>query len=333
MVSASRRAVSSSGRKAPDPTFTSSTRASVPSAIFLDMIELAMSGIGLDGRRHVAQGVELAVGRGTASSLAAQITAPTSRSWATTSSVRQRGPPAGDGLELVERAAGVAEAAARQLRDRRPARRHQRRQRQRHLVAHAAGRVLVDRRAGRPPDRSRRSPTSIIAAVQVASSPGAMSRQQDRHAQRGRLLVGDRAGGVALDEEAHLLVADSVPPSRLVRITSRMSVAISRVQVAGRPARTRPAATRPSARSLTSRSGPPASNSSWRHRPQQARSCAVGIGDRHRHQPPAARGVQRRHQTALGAQRQPVRGVLDVAAHAPPARRRPGRRRPTGKCE
>ena len=31
--------------KAPEPTFTSSTRASVPSAIFLDMIELAMSGI------------------------------------------------------------------------------------------------------------------------------------------------------------------------------------------------------------------------------------------------------------------------------------------------
>ena len=30
---------------APEPTFTSSTSASVPSAIFFDMIELAMSGI------------------------------------------------------------------------------------------------------------------------------------------------------------------------------------------------------------------------------------------------------------------------------------------------
>ena len=30
---------------APEPTFTSSTRASVPSAIFLLMIELAISGI------------------------------------------------------------------------------------------------------------------------------------------------------------------------------------------------------------------------------------------------------------------------------------------------
>ena len=31
--------------KAPIPTFTSSTRAAVPSAIFLDMIELAISGM------------------------------------------------------------------------------------------------------------------------------------------------------------------------------------------------------------------------------------------------------------------------------------------------
>ena len=46
IVSASSRA--SLERRAgtrPDPTFTSSTSASVPSAIFFDMIELAMSGI------------------------------------------------------------------------------------------------------------------------------------------------------------------------------------------------------------------------------------------------------------------------------------------------
>ena len=44
IVSAKRRAVSISGRKAPEPTLTSRTSASVPSAIFLDMIELAISG-------------------------------------------------------------------------------------------------------------------------------------------------------------------------------------------------------------------------------------------------------------------------------------------------
>ena len=45
ITSASSRARTASFMKAPVPTFTSSTRAPVPSAIFFDMIELAMSGI------------------------------------------------------------------------------------------------------------------------------------------------------------------------------------------------------------------------------------------------------------------------------------------------
>ena len=45
ITSASSRARPTSFMKAPLPTFTSSTRAPVPSAIFLDMIELAISGI------------------------------------------------------------------------------------------------------------------------------------------------------------------------------------------------------------------------------------------------------------------------------------------------
>ena len=45
MASASSRAEPTSFMNAPDPTFTSSTRADVPSAIFFDMIELAMRGI------------------------------------------------------------------------------------------------------------------------------------------------------------------------------------------------------------------------------------------------------------------------------------------------
>ena len=45
MVWASSRAWASSTMNAPLPTFTSSTSAPVPSAIFLDMIELAISGI------------------------------------------------------------------------------------------------------------------------------------------------------------------------------------------------------------------------------------------------------------------------------------------------
>ena len=45
IVSASSRAWSMSFMNAPLPTLTSSTRAPVPSAIFFDMIELAISGI------------------------------------------------------------------------------------------------------------------------------------------------------------------------------------------------------------------------------------------------------------------------------------------------
>ncbi len=45
IASASRIASSRDRMNAPEPVFTSSTRASVPSAIFFDMIELAMSGI------------------------------------------------------------------------------------------------------------------------------------------------------------------------------------------------------------------------------------------------------------------------------------------------
>ena len=45
IVRASSPARSLSVMKAPEPTFTSSTRDSVPSAIFFDMIDPAMSGI------------------------------------------------------------------------------------------------------------------------------------------------------------------------------------------------------------------------------------------------------------------------------------------------
>ncbi len=44
MAVASSAARSRSAMKAPEPTFTSRTRAEVPSAIFFDMIEEAMSG-------------------------------------------------------------------------------------------------------------------------------------------------------------------------------------------------------------------------------------------------------------------------------------------------
>ena len=57
--------------------------------------------------------------------------------------VRDAGTPALDRLELVERSAGVAETATRELRHRNTENRYQRGQRQGDLVADATGRVLV----------------------------------------------------------------------------------------------------------------------------------------------------------------------------------------------
>ena len=48
---------------APLPNFTSSTRASRPSASFLLMMLAVISGIDATVRGHIAQGVELAIGR------------------------------------------------------------------------------------------------------------------------------------------------------------------------------------------------------------------------------------------------------------------------------
>ena len=71
----------------------------------------------------------------------------------------------GDRLELVERAARVAEAAPAHLPERHPARRHDRADRERRLVADSSGRMLVD---DLPPERRARSivsPLRIIASV------------------------------------------------------------------------------------------------------------------------------------------------------------------------
>jgi hypothetical protein len=57
--------------------------------------------------------------------------------------VAQVRPPAGDCLQLVQGAAGVAQSAARELRNRDAEDGHQGRQRQRDLVPDAAGGVLV----------------------------------------------------------------------------------------------------------------------------------------------------------------------------------------------
>ena len=96
--------------------------------------------------------------------------APERRGW-------QRRAEARDGLELVERAARVAEAAARHHRDRHAARGDERREAERDLVAHAAGRVLVDL-APRGSATGRHAPDASMASVRATVSASSMPRKK-----------------------------------------------------------------------------------------------------------------------------------------------------------
>ena len=97
----------------------------------------------VDGRRDVAQPVQELVGRHEVAGLAddRQTDVPDLRDELVEAEL---GAVARDRLELVERAAGVTEAAAAHLPERDTARRDDRADRQRRLVADAARRVLVD---------------------------------------------------------------------------------------------------------------------------------------------------------------------------------------------
>ena len=153
MVRASSCAAGSSRMNAPLPTLTSSTSAAVPSAIFLDMIELAISGI--DSTVPVTSRSAYSLrSAGASPAPAAQITQPSRVQHRDHLGSGKPGPPAGYRLQLVQGAAGVAEAAPGQLRHGGAAARDQRGEDQRDLVADPAGRVLID--GGRaPPNRGQ----------------------------------------------------------------------------------------------------------------------------------------------------------------------------------
>ena len=108
---------------------------------------------------------------------------------------REVGAEPGDRFELVERAAGVAERAARHHRHDDAERRDERREHERHLVADAARRMLVD---ARPSEVREFEPVAArqhglgerrgLGAIEAA--------EKTRHEQRGHLVVGHVALGV-----------------------------------------------------------------------------------------------------------------------------------------
>ena len=194
---ASSRALSRSGRNAPEPTLTSMTSASRPGGQLLGQDRADDQRDRLDGPGGVADRVQPPVGRGQAGGLADDRAARTRARRARRRSDVGRDVVARDRLELVQRAAGVAEPAAGDHRHRR--------RRRRRRSAPAAGSPCPRRRrssACRAPGRSaRRRPTP--ARRPSASSrrsarrarPAVMPAQEDRHRQRADLGVAHRAVG------------------------------------------------------------------------------------------------------------------------------------------
>ena len=110
---------------------------------------------------------------------------------------------AGDGVELVERAAGVAEAAAGDHRHEGAAGGERRGEHEADVVADAAGRVLVDHRPGEVPGRGP-CRESRMASVSATRSSVSMPRKKTAMAKAATWPSVIDARGQALDHEADL---------------------------------------------------------------------------------------------------------------------------------
>ena len=253
------------------------------------------------------------------------------------SSRGQVGAEAGDRLELVEGAAGVAEAAAGELRHRDAAGRDQR--------ARGAGEIL----SPTPPveclstvgratdDRSRRSPERDHRVGPGRELAGGQAAEEDRHQQRGRLLVGDSCRPCSRRGTSGSRRRRARWPSRL----ARMSVD----RVGHRPPGARPTSVRAEGgrqQVVEARPGLPGVDQQVAAAvlvaaaAGSARRAAAGARRRPRPLPPPARSAAARRGPAPEAwRRRPARTRRTGSrrswrsprcSRGRPARRRPGRR-------
>ncbi len=203
IVRASVSAWSGSGRNAPEPILTSSTSPESPSGKLLRHDARRDQRDRLDRRGHVAQCIQLAVGRRDLRRLAHHRHAQ--RAHLLLRFVeRQSGPEPRDRFELVERAAGVAQAATRHHRHQHAAGGEHRRKEQRRLVADAAGGMLVDARtrlAGKI-EPVARGEHGVGEGGQFLRRKAA---EEHRHREGGHLVIGNLAGGVGRDQVAPFL--------------------------------------------------------------------------------------------------------------------------------
>ena len=160
-------------------------------------------GDGLHRRGDVADRVEALVGWGQVGGLADDRTAGLGDRPPEGLDVRLR-PVAGNGVQLVEGATGMAQAAARDHRHRGAAGGQDRGQGQADLVADAAGRMLVQHRPlfPRPVQHPARG---HHGAGQGHALLALQAPEKDRHGEGRRLALGDRAVGDPGDEGRDLL--------------------------------------------------------------------------------------------------------------------------------
>jgi hypothetical protein len=147
IICARRRASTWRFMNAPAPTFTSSTRASSPTASFFDMMDDAISG--MDSTVAVASRSEYSLPSAGATSGVCPMKASLCLSQLLAKFVDgQVGAKSGNRFELVQRPAGVAQRAARNHRHHDTGRGRHGRRDEAGFIAHAAGRMLIHFQAG-----------------------------------------------------------------------------------------------------------------------------------------------------------------------------------------
>ena len=164
----------------------------------------------VDRRRHVAETVELLVGRDEIVGLADDREPDVPHLLDERVDGEVDGEP-GNGLELVERAAGVAEPAAAHLPDRHSAGGDDRPDCDRRLVADAAGRVLVDNLAAERGAEVERAAAADHRVGERVGLGGVQAAEVDGHAEGGELVVGDLAARVAEDQLGELVGGELLP--------------------------------------------------------------------------------------------------------------------------
>ena len=221
IASASARASASDFMNAPRPTFTSKTRASVPSPIFLLMIDDAMSGR-LSTVPVTSRSAYSFLSAGAMSGVWPTKAHPIANG-GENSSRSQTDSESRNGFELVDGATRMSEAAARALGPWHATGGDEWNDDDRGLVANAAGLCACrpwfqDRSRDRPAVRRRPSLRS------ARPSPCGHAAQEHGHEQRGHLVVGQRAARHPGDDELDFGRVRAAP-SRFLTITSTMRMA------------------------------------------------------------------------------------------------------------